>query len=288
MIWPFLALVVLGPPALVAYRSFSGERSSYVGQRHVVTPKAAETGIPGLRDIAFTREDGAVLRGWFAPGPTRAVVILTHGTDSDRSAMLPEARVLAQAGFGVLLFDWPGCGESEGQIQLGDSERRSLRSALEWLGARSDVDAQRIGAVGFSLGGYVTAQVAAVDPRIAALVLIGTPGDLLKTTLYQYRRWGALSQWPALLADRLAGARIGEQLPKDLVRRMVPRPVLMIGAKEDPVVPPEMVRELYEALPEPKELWMLSAAQHGELMDVAPKEYPERLVAFFRKALVAS
>ncbi len=288
MLAPLIALIVLGPSALIAYRSFASERSGFVGQRHGVTPTAADAGIPGLTDVSFTREDGAVLRGWYAPGASRAAVILTHGTGDDRASMLHEARALSAAGFGVLLFDWPGCGESEGKVQLGDSERRALRSAIEWLSARGDVDAQRIGALGFSIGGYVTAQVAAVDPRLAAIVLIATPGDLLKTTLYQYQRFGPLSQWPALLADRWSGARIEQQLPKDLARGMKPRPVLMIGCSEDPVVPPDLLRELYTALPEPKQLWMVPGAQHGRVYELAPQEYPRRLVEFFRSALLGS
>jgi dipeptidyl aminopeptidase/acylaminoacyl peptidase len=285
MMGAIIALGLLAFPLRIAYECFQSERSSFFGQRHKVTPSADQAGIDGLVDVSFQRADGAVLRGWFAPGRTRAAVVLCHGTEDDRASMLPEARVLARAGFGVLLFDWPGNGESEGSIQLGDSERRALKTALEWLSHRPDVDPDRIGAFGFSIGGYIVAQVAADDRRLKAIIFVGAPGDLLATTRFQYRRWGVLSQWPALLADRLSGADLGEMRPKDLVLHMAPRPLLAIGGTEDPVVPVPMVRELYDALPEPKELWLIPSQQHGKLIEKAPLEYPRRIVDFYRRAL---
>jgi len=127
-----------------------------------------QTGVPNLGAISFKTADGLRIAGWYAPSRNRAAVILTHGTNADRSVLLPEIHLLANAGFGVLAFDWPGNGESEGHVQWGEGERQALRAAVDWLAHRTEVDAHKIGGLGFSIGGYMMAQVAATDTRLHA------------------------------------------------------------------------------------------------------------------------
>src|SRR5262245_22106087 len=75
------------------------------------------TGIAGLRAVSFVMNNGIRLAAWYAPPSNGAAVIVTHGTNSDRSTMLPELRMLAEAGYGVLGFDWPGLGASGGEVR---------------------------------------------------------------------------------------------------------------------------------------------------------------------------
>ena len=89
--------------------------------------------------------------------------MLTHGSGADRTQVAPQAAALAGHGFGVLLFDWPGHGESGGVPVYGEAERGALRAAVEWLSRREK--AGRIGAFGTSLGAWVLAQVAPLDQR---------------------------------------------------------------------------------------------------------------------------
>lgn len=66
-------------------------------------------------DVTFSTADGVALSGWYVPSRNGAAVVLLHGAGSTRSAVLPHAVVLADDGFGVLLYDARGHGRSQGR-----------------------------------------------------------------------------------------------------------------------------------------------------------------------------
>lgn len=185
--------------------------------RAVIRPTDALGG--RIEDVVFRSRDGHAVRGWYVPSRTGAAVVLCHGSESDRTGVLDEARALANAGLGVLLYDAPGTGETGGRPGFGAPERAALLGALDLLAARSDVDPARVGAYGFSLGGYTVAQVAAVDARVRAVVLAGTPADIAENTRAAFARGGRLAVFGALLAQRVAGidTRTGQPDRKSVV-----------------------------------------------------------------------
>jgi dipeptidyl aminopeptidase/acylaminoacyl peptidase len=245
------------------------------------------TGVAGLQSIRFERRDGTELAGWYLPSANRAAVVLTHGTNADRSQMLPELRVLAAAGFGALAFDWPGDGQSGGTIHWDHGERDALVAAIDWLSVRPEVDPTRIGGLGFSMGGYVMTQVASADTRLRAVILESFPSDFAAYTRYQHRRWGPLSRLPAEWAIRRSGMDTGELPPGRVIGRIAPRPLLIIGGTDDPVIPPDFLRKNYDAAGAPKGWWLVPGAHHGDIAAVAPAEYSRRIAAFFRETLLA-
>src|SRR5205807_1153715 len=105
-------------------------------------PEAA--GIANIQAVSFVSRSGLLVAGWYVPSTNRAAIIVAHGTNSDRASMLDEIRLLSAGGFGVLAFDWPGLGESEGRILWGSEARDALSSAIDWISAKPDVDASRI------------------------------------------------------------------------------------------------------------------------------------------------
>jgi dienelactone hydrolase len=184
----------------------------------------------------------------------------------------------------VLLFDWPGHGESGGSVVLGEPERVALEAAVDFVGAQPGIDAKRIGALGFSVGSAIVVQVAARDSRLRAVVLEGTYADGDGLNRFAY---GRLMQWPARLAGLWAGSN-GIQ-PVEAIPALHPRhrsssPDSDSGSA-DRTVPPWMARQLYEAASEPKEYWVIPGATHGGYDRVAPGEYSERLRRFFDAAL---
>jgi dipeptidyl aminopeptidase/acylaminoacyl peptidase len=202
--------------------------------------------------------------------------------------MLPEIRILSAAGFGVLAFDWPGDGASEGEALWGPVDRQALAAAIDWLSARPDVDPRRLGGLGFSIGGYVMAQVAAKDPRLRAVVLLATPTDYAELTHWQHRQWGLLSELPAELALRRSGMRTADLRPIDVLGEIAPRPLMLVRGSADDIVPEYMTRALYAAARAPKSLWIIPGAKHGGYAQAAPSEYRSRLVQFFSDNLAIS
>src|SRR4051812_46368854 len=112
----FLLLVLLAGLALAATIAMRNYRSAHSlveadpPAAMLATPEA--TGIAGLRAVSFTSRDHLLLTAWYRAPGAGAVVIVAHGTNSDRASMLPELRLLTDAGFGVLACDWPGLGTS--------------------------------------------------------------------------------------------------------------------------------------------------------------------------------
>ena len=144
-----------------------------------VPPTAVGSATPADRglsheDVEFATPDGVRLSGWYIPSRNRAAVVLLHGAGSTRSAVLSHAEVLADAGFGVLLFDARGHGRSGGTaMDAGWHGNADLAGAMAFLVGRPDVDPLRVGAVGLSMGGEEAIGAAASDPRIRAVVAEG-------------------------------------------------------------------------------------------------------------------
>jgi dipeptidyl aminopeptidase/acylaminoacyl peptidase len=279
-----IASTLLLVPALIAYRSYRSERAQLRAPPRPHALTLADFKIAGLREVSFHSRGGELLKGVYAPpAQSGAAVVLLHGGGGERSDMAPEAKLLADAGFGVLAFDSIGHGESEGTPSWDEPERQALRGALDWLGAQPGVDAKRLGGFGFSMGGYVLAQVAASDARLAAVALAGVPHDAVEHTKWEYRRWGALSQWPALLAIRVSGMKLGEQVPERVVGNIAPRALLVISGGQDGVVPHWMSERLFRAAHEPKRLLQIESAGHGGYGEAPRERYAEPLLEFFRR-----
>ena len=70
-------------------------------------------------------------------------------------------------------------------------------------------------------------------------------------------------------------------MPEQVVGKIAPRPLLLIGGVEDQLVPSWMTQRLFAAAHEPKAIWLVPKAGHGGYAEAAPVEYPERLLKFF-------
>jgi len=130
---------------------------------------AANPGTP-YQDVSFTTSDGLRLEGWYVPTKNGATVVIVPG----RKGPQKPARLLAEHGFGVLLFDRRGEGESEGDPNgFGWAGTRDVRAAIAFLRGRPEVDESRIGGLGLSVGGEILLQAAAETDDLRAVVSEG-------------------------------------------------------------------------------------------------------------------
>jgi hypothetical protein len=204
--------------------------------------------------VTFTTADGLRLAGWYVPSRNRAAVIVSPG----RRGPVPHARLLARHGYGVLLFDRRGEGESEGDFNAygwgGDAD---IKAALDFLSRRADVDPRRIGGIGLSVGGEMMLEAAAEDARLHAVV---SEGGSVRSIA---EHWddpdiGAIRKpFTPLLAQTVAVTVLANQGPPpslmDLVAQMAPRSLLLIRGLEGQ--PTEVLnRAFYDAAGAPKEL----------------------------------
>lgn len=247
---------------------------------------------PRLRParVSLTAADGVTLEGRLFPGTGAGAVVLTHGYGGTQDEMLPLADELVGAGFTVLTYDSRGCGSSGGQVTFGSRETGDVSTAVSALAATPGVDPKRIGAVGFSMGAASTLMAAARDDRIRAVV-----ADSAWADVYSWLRPDArevvtapLAPFTPLslaLAQLRTGARLDALRPVDEVGRIAPRPLLLIHGDQDQVVPPSDGVRLFHAAGEPRQLWLVPGAGHGDTIALREPGYARWVISFLTGAL---
>ncbi len=104
-----------------------------------------------------------------AAGEKRSAVLLCHGYTGVKDLYLPDnARVLNEAGYVVMTFDYKGWGDSEGVSPnrlVPYSRVADVQAAMTYLGLQPEVDEDSIGLYGTSYGGATVSWVGAVDSR---------------------------------------------------------------------------------------------------------------------------
>ncbi|HEX5191827.1 MAG TPA: alpha/beta hydrolase [Solirubrobacteraceae bacterium] len=133
------------------------------------------------------------------------------------------ARALTPRGYAVLTFDYRGFGASEGERgRLTPQDwAEDVRAAVDRLGGCELVDADRIGLLGWALGGGVVIAEASDDPRVRAVAAINAIGDGARATrsMHDEESWNQLLE--RIEADRTRRATIGRSeitSPWDIVR----------------------------------------------------------------------
>jgi pimeloyl-ACP methyl ester carboxylesterase len=241
------------------------------------------------QDVIFSTADDVNLTGWYIPSRNRAGIIAIHGGDGNRTHMLYHAEVLALEGYGVLLFDLRAHGESGGKYYIAGNASLDVQAAVDYLLSRPEIDAQRIGGVGLSMGGTVLIQGAALTPSLRAVVSDGAEGctldDYLSPMPPEYRKlWFMIPNvW---MIDRYLELLSGVQATpiKELVQQISPRPILFISTGEG--TEQFMNRQFYEHAGPTAQLWELPQTQHTDGLFAYPEEYQERMLSFFNMHLM--
>lgn len=251
---------------------------AYLLQRQLIylpygeVPPAA-TVLPGAQDVRFTTDDGVELAGWFLPaadeGPGPAVLV-ANGNAGNRSHRAPLARALAEAGAGVLLFDYRGYGANPGRPSE-DGLRRDARAARDYLAGRAEVDPDRLVYYGESLGAAVMVTLAAEHPP-AGLVLRSPFTSLADVGRLHY---------PWLPVDRLLRDRYESA---DTIAR-VEAPLLVVAGGDDGIVPPTQSRALYAAAAGPKRLVLVAGADHNDAALLAGDELVGEVTRFLAEVV---
>ncbi|MCZ2839523.1 alpha/beta hydrolase family protein [Modestobacter sp. VKM Ac-2985] len=156
-----------------------------------IAQKAFELHSPRVSRVEIPYED-TTLPAYFSAAPATddgpaPVVVLVNGLDSTKEHMYASDHwaELAARGISCLMLDQPGTGEAlrlQGLTARIDTEVWA-GAAVDWLESRTDVDAARIGIVGWSLGGYYAPRAAAFEKRFALCVAWGANHD-----------WGAVQR----------------------------------------------------------------------------------------------
>ena len=236
-------------------------------------------------NVSFTTSDGLRLHGWFVPSKNGATVISFPG----RKGPQDPARLLVSEGYGVLLFDRRGEGESDGDPNaLGWGGTRDLEAAIAYLRSRPDVDPDRIGGVGLSVGGEMMLQAAAETDDFKAVVSEGAGIRSVREAVHMDGIEKVAPSWLFGLVTAGTAVFTSDLPPPSLtdLSAQITEPVLFIHA-----IPGQggetLTEKYYEAATGRKEYWAAPGGHTGAL-DAAPQEYERRVVKFFDRNLLRS
>ncbi|GAB3440039.1 hypothetical protein GCM10027517_14070 [Phycicoccus ginsengisoli] len=243
------------------------------------------------RDVRIPAGGSATLAGWWLPSHNGAAVGVLHGSGSTRSSTLAQAAVLSRHGYGVLLVDARGHGDSTGRgMDWGWFGDQDVAAAVTFLRSAPGVDPRRVALLGLSMGGEEAIGAMGRDPRIRAVVAEGVTGRSARdlgwlSDAYGWR--GGVTAWvhsvQTSLADVLSPARIPPPLG-DEVAAASPRPLLLVTAGTRPDEG-HAATALEQRSPRTVEVWTVPGAGHCEALATEPEAWEARVTGFLRKAL---
>ena len=154
----------------------------------------AHGSVASRQDVSIAMDDGVLIAatlylpdGAPPPGGWPAIVLL-HGLAGNRQQMnaLVEGYGVNGLGYAILTFDARGHGESGGLVGIdGPREVADTRAVREWLAARPDVSATKVGALGISYGGGAVLNALVAGVPWAAVVTVETWVDLYSALMPQ-------------------------------------------------------------------------------------------------------
>ncbi len=153
-----------------------------------------------------------------------------YGGTLHNKVVFHATKALNSFGFPVLRFNFRGAGLSEGEHAHGEGEVEDVRVALEWLEREFQ---KPVVFAGFSFGAAVGLRAACPDPRVEALISLGTPVTPIENRQYDY---GFL--------------------------RECAKPKLFVSGSRDQFGPKARLTEVVQAAAEPKKLVWIDAADH--------------------------
>ena len=254
------------------------------GKPRLPVPAHALDGV-AHEDVTFRSSDGLRLAGWYVPSRNGAAIVVVHGSGGNRGGTALHALMLARHGYGVLLYDARGRGESQGAPEgFGWTWQRDLAGALAFLKRRPDVDPARIGGLGLSTGAEVLVQAAAQRGDLHAVVADGVEARTARETAresdaVETANFAALTLANRVLAD--AGP------PPDLGRLVgaVRAPTLLIasGTSSEAAFGRLYARRSHGRA----QLWAIPDAAHTKGLRTHPAAYTARVTRFFDATLLS-
>jgi dienelactone hydrolase len=242
---------------------------------------------PGER-VAIPYEGGATMYGilrrpWHRPRP--AVVILVPGLDSVKEELHSYGDDFLRRGLAVLAIDGPGQGEMEFEHAMRHDYEVPIRSAIDYLEGRPEVDSTRIGVMGVSFGGQFAVRAAAFEHRVKAAIencgpydqsenFHGRPQISRDTLIHRLKAVDAEDALNKLRQFNLQG-----------VAEKVECPLLVIQGARDRLVPAAQGKRIAAEAGSRAELWFFEDGNH--VCNNIPYKYRPQQADWMRQRLEA-
>lgn len=223
-----------------------------------------------LRDT-FIVNDGARLHAYYvaAPEETRATAVIVHGYTDNAIRMFMLAHLYNhELRYNVLLPDLHYSGLSDGDcFRMGWLDRLDV---MRWMDVADSIfGGTQMVVHGISMGAATTMMVSGEEQRPFVRCFVEDCGYTSVWDEFEHELRGrfGLPAFPLLhVADWLCGVEHGWTFREASAVEQVKKcrqPMLFIHGAADDFVPTWMVYELFEAKPQPKEIWVVPDAAHA-------------------------
>lgn len=268
---------------LGAWQGFVGVDSLLHPARHVFCCGTPSDAGYAFDSVSIHTDDDLMLAGWYLPARRDAALILAHSAGANRGNLWELGRRLNDEGYGVLLPDLRAHGESEGNVfTRGWLDVTASAAFLDNIGV------SHVGVIGVSLGANMSLQAAALSDDIEAVVADGVSPVVLS----DFPMPTTLSGWLYLPYDVVYWSRLESVSAEDggfaampnreAVRRIAPRPLLLIAAGAEPSAAETNVARYFEReAPGSTQVWIIPNVYHGGGFNSDPETYVSRVLTFF-------
>lgn len=246
-----------------------------------------------VEKLWLTTEDSMNLEALYFPSKNGAAIIYAHGFKSGRfgNLHLVTPAVLVKNGYGVLYTMRRAHGNSDGElITFGKDELKDIEISYQYLISKREVNPEKIGIIGWSMGGALSIKYAAENANIKAVVSECAYDSFDNTLGVSVVAFTGLPAFPfaniiKYFMERKLGFDIGEYDPINSIAQISPRPVFILTAGKDATVDPTGGQNLFDKAGEPVEYWYESEYKHNGFRTENLEEYEKRIVGFFDKYL---
>src|SRR6476469_492368 len=203
-------------------------------------------------------------------GGLGGVVLYLHGNDSNVGANVDHAYRFHRLGVSVFVIDYRGYGKSQGDFPSESQVYEDAQLAWDYLVKQRGINPNQIYIYGHSLGGAIAIDLAVRHPEAAGLIV---EGSFTSTRAMVNFQKGLFWMFPI---DLLLTQRFDSLSKVDRLQM----PVLFIHGTADNVVPVEMSKKMFEAAPEPKQLYIVPDGGHTNVAQIGGAEYLQILSQF--------
>jgi fermentation-respiration switch protein FrsA (DUF1100 family) len=226
-----------------------------------------------MEGVRFTTYDGIELAAnLYLPekgsGEWSSGIIVCHGFGSTKEEHADFGEMAAAAGYATLIPDLRGHGESGGELDA--NVFNDVAAALQFFHTRPEVNPMSVAIRGSAMGGWLALHTAAALRDIAPVVAICPPNEgalmLLIEEVAMVQR-GHTSPLVPKVPPKVNVNSMTQLLYRlDMTKaskRIAPRPLLLVHCQGDEVVPVHISKQLYDAVQEPKALWLIPGGDHS-------------------------
>jgi uncharacterized protein len=281
-------LVLFVAVALLAKMQASDMVNHPIGERSLPRELPSDAGVD-FEVVQVTSSDGYNLEGWYVPSHNGSLIIMQHGYKYHRGSFKDEIPMFANAGYGILATTIRAHENNPGeQITFGVEEMKDLDAWVQFALELPDIDTDKIGMLGDSLGGSMVIQYASSHDTIKAVVAHSAFSSLEDSIAASVTYFTGLPAFPfapliKFWAELELGIDVATIDATKWIGNISPRPVFIINSLDDVVISPKSGELLFAAAQEPKQLWQEFGVEHVKFDETYPEQYEQQVIGFFNQ-----